>query len=115
MNNIIGDELTKTWPFRHHQTNPQENRMTRISEARAAIDHAAKQLAGINANPLAEAITDAGIGLSFTPTDISLIIAMIRAIEHGPGTQPAAPAPAPAQQQQQQQTSAQQLQPQQPA
>ena len=56
----------------------------------------------------AEAIADAGIGKTFTPGDIGLVLAMIRAIEHGPGL--ATPAAQDAQQ-----TSAQQLQPQQTA
>lgn len=64
---------------------PQEGHMTSISNAKAAIDQAAQQLAVIGSNHLAEAIADAGIGTTLTPGDISLVLAVIRAIEHGPG------------------------------
>ena len=115
MNNVIGDTLARDWNAIRHpgqhttQDQPQESRMSRITDAKAAIDHAAQQLAGIGSNPLADAIADAALGKTFTPGDISLVLAMIRAIEHGPGL--ATPAPA---QDPQQQTAAQQLQPQQP-
>lgn len=67
------------------QERPQEDHMTRIADAKAAIDQAAQQLAGIGSNQLAEAIADAGLGKTFTPGDVGLVLAVIRAIEHGPG------------------------------
>lgn len=67
------------------QEQPQETHVTRISDAKAAIDRAAQQLASIGSNQLAEAIADAGIGKTFTPGDVGLVLAVIRAIEHGPG------------------------------
>jgi len=61
--------------------------MSRITDAKAAIDHAAQQLATVATNPLADAIVEAGVGLSFGPKDVQLTLAMIDAIDkHGPGT-----------------------------
>lgn len=105
-------EKFEHWAHQRHQNattsqeNPQETHMTRIADAKAAIDRAQAQLAGIGSNQLAEAIADAGLGTSFTPGDIGLVLAVIRAIEHGPGlATPAAPAQQPEQQLQPQQTA----------
>jgi len=92
MRNSIGEALADEWKaLRHHQDHPQTAQETtvasRITEAKNAIDHAAQQLAGLTGNPLAEAIAEAGVGLAFQPDDVRLVLAMIRAIEHGPGTQ----------------------------
>jgi hypothetical protein len=71
VNNAIGDTLARDWnAIRHpgqHAANPQETRMTsRITDAKNAIDHAAKQLASLGSNALAEAIADEGAGQSST-------------------------------------------------
>lgn len=74
----------------HHAqpaASPQETRMTKLADARAAIDHAAQQLAAVPQNALADAIADEGAGLSFGPPEISLVLAVIHGIEHGPGAQ----------------------------
>jgi hypothetical protein len=90
----VGETLSRDWQAirhpGHHPNNPQEQRMSRITEARNAIDHASQQLAAMAANPLADAIADAGIGASFTAKDVQLALAMLGAIDKfGPGTNPA--------------------------
>lgn len=68
------------------QGQPQESRMTsRIADAKAAVDHAQAQLAAVPQNALADAIADEGAGLTFGPPEISLVLAVIHGIEHGPG------------------------------
>jgi hypothetical protein len=70
----------------HHdpQTAQESTAMSRIAAAQGAIQHAQEQLAGLTGNALAEAIAEAGVGLAFQAEDIRLVLAMIRAIEHGP-------------------------------
>jgi hypothetical protein len=72
-------------PAASPQDHPQETHMSKLANALDAVNHAQAQLAAIPANALAEAIADAGLGQSFTPADIGLVVAMVRAIEHGPG------------------------------
>jgi hypothetical protein len=109
MNNEIGDKLWQEWQAIRHpgqhpenpQEQPQESHVTsRIADARAAIDHAAQQLAAVPQNALADAIADEGAGLSFGAPEIALVLAVIHGIEHGPGGQlVAAEGQRPAQQQ----------------
>lgn len=66
--------------------NPQESHMpNKFADAKDALDRVGAMLAAQPQNQLAEAIADAGVGMAFTPGDIGLVLAMIRAIEHGPG------------------------------
>ena len=60
--------------------------MTRIADAKNAVDHAQAQLASLTGNALAEAIAESGLGQVFGPDDIGLVLAVVRAIEQGPGT-----------------------------
>ena len=122
MNNVIGDKLASEWQHirhprfhglaydhpatQHDQTDTQESQMSRITDAKNAIDHASQQLAAMAANPLADAIAEAGVGAAFGPADVAVVMNLIQAIEHGPVGVVAQQAP-------QQATSAQQLQPQQ--
>ena len=87
MPDIFGELAAK---FHHDYTQPQETRMTRIADAKAATDRASQLLASLAGNALAEAIADEGAGLSFGPPEITVVLNVIRAIEHGPGGQLAA-------------------------
>ena len=106
------------------QDQPQEQRMSRITDAKNAIDNAQAQMAGLMAlaaNPLVEAIAKTGVGQSFTAKDVQLALAMLDAIDkYGPGTNQVLTYGAPQQPEQQQpiagaQLTAADLQPQQPA
>lgn len=50
---------------------------TRLGAARDAIS-------AIADNPLIDAIAEAGIGLSLTPAQVQLVVALVRSIEHRP-------------------------------
>ena len=81
-----------------HATTQESTMASRIDEAQAAIAHAAQTLAAIPPHPLAEALAESGDGATLSRDQAGLVIAMIRAIEHGPGTQqPAAVAAQPVQ------------------
>lgn len=70
------------------QDHPQESRMpSKFADAKDALDRVGAMLAAVPQNQLAEAIVEAGVGQSFTPKDVQLALAMIRAIDqYGPGT-----------------------------
>lgn len=97
MESAIGDKLATEWPWvgrdqhANTQDHPQETRMpSKYADAKDALDRVGAMLAAVPQNQLAEAIADAGVGLTFTPGDVGLVVAVVRAIEHGPGLTAAA-------------------------
>lgn len=94
---MTGDGGSVIAPFdvwareRHHQDIPttQENTMSRIAAAKEAADRAQAALAGISANPLAEAIAETGAGATLDPERVRLVLGIVSVIERGAQSVPA--------------------------
>jgi len=88
---MTGDGGSVIAPFdawareRHSQQIPatQENTVSRIAAAKEATDRAQAALAGISANPLAEAIAETGAGATLDPERVRMVLGIVSVIERG--------------------------------
>lgn len=62
-------------------TTPQENPMSKLTEAKTVIEDVAVHIRELAANPLIDAIAEAGLGLVLTPGEITFLTGMIREFE----------------------------------
>jgi hypothetical protein len=84
---------------RHHDN--QEQPMSRLTDAKAAVEIAVAKLGTLASNPFADFLIDNGLGTNLTTEEIQLVASMIHALEraHHPVAAPQNPAPAAPQQQ----------------
>lgn len=75
--------------FRHDNNHNQEQSMSRITDAKTAIENAAAKLGTVAGNPLADFIIDNGLGAKLQPEEVQLVASIIHALEraHQPASQ----------------------------
>lgn len=90
--------------FIHHRHDPaatgpdpttQETPMSALTEARTIAETLGVHLARLAANPLVDAIAEAGLGMVLTPGEITFLVGMIREFEQARANAPSQPLPQP--------------------